>query len=67
MLNDELVQLNQHRAARVGFVIALVGLGVTAFRPSMAGFATPTIAIIALAAAIIGAALAFADLEYVGK
>lgn len=67
MLNDELVQLNQHRAARAGFAIALFGLGVTALEPSMAGLATPTIAIIALAAAIIGAALTFAGFEYAGK
>jgi len=67
MLNDELVRLNQHRAARAGFSIALIGLGITALQPPVAGIAAPTIAIIALATAIIGAALTFAGFEYAGK
>ncbi|WP_374944702.1 hypothetical protein [Sphingomonas sp.] len=67
LLNDELVRLNQHRAAQVGFGIALAGLAATAFQPSAIGMAAQIVAVISLAAAIIGAALTFAWFEHVGK
>ena len=66
MLNSELVQLNQRRAAQVGFAIALIGLTVSAFQPAI-GVSPSTMAIIALAAAIIGAALTFAWFEHASK